>query len=249
MSGSPWSAAVHENRVPSTGRGHPAPEPIPTPSSIPAPRIRPCLRADEESVYAICLRTGDAGQDATPLYSDPRALGLICLGAYLRIEPRLALVLEDDLGICGFIVGALESDQLYEFLLQSWLPGLRARCPAPAGNPAAWTPTEKLYHQCHHPFVHYPPSFHDFPSHLHLGLLPRAQGRGHGTALLRRLLNDLRRLNSTGVHLGVEHRNPRAERFYRKLGFSEIGRLGAGEQQNLYLGLSLSNGQNLLSHR
>jgi len=39
--------------------------------------IRPVSQADLDALYEICLRTGDAGEDATHLYSDPRLLGEI----------------------------------------------------------------------------------------------------------------------------------------------------------------------------
>ena len=62
----------------------------------------------------------------------------------------------------------------------------------------------------------------DFPSHLHIDLLPVAQGRGNGRRLLERLLAVLRADGSPGVHLGVSRRNVRAIGFYRALGFEEL---------------------------
>ena len=40
-------------------------------------RIRPYRPSDLDELYRICLLTGDAGQDATALYQDPRLLGHI----------------------------------------------------------------------------------------------------------------------------------------------------------------------------
>lgn len=198
--------------------------------------IRPCEPKDEKAVYEVCLKTGDGGNDATHLYSDPHALGHIFVGPYMRLEPDLAFVLEDHLGVCGYVLGALDSARFYQAFLDQWLPALRLKYAAPAGDPTQWTATEKIYHQCHHPEIHYPESFHIFPSHIHIDLLPRAQGRGSGTRMVNWMLERLRRLGSTGVHLGMDARNARAERFYRKLGFLELTRLGEGEQQTLYLG-------------
>ena len=50
-----------------------------------------------------------------------------------------------------------------------------------------------------------------YPSHLHIDLLPRAQGQGHGRLLIESLLDLLRAEGSGGVHLGVspdEHARP-----------------------------------------
>ena len=52
--------------------------------------LRPALPADEAALYEVCLKTGDGGQDATALYTDPRALGNIYVGPYLALEPSLA---------------------------------------------------------------------------------------------------------------------------------------------------------------
>jgi len=49
--------------------------------------LRRYERRDEAAVYEVCLRTGDNGNDATQLYDDPRALGHIYVGPYLKLEP------------------------------------------------------------------------------------------------------------------------------------------------------------------
>ena len=67
---------------------------------VPAPfNVRRCAPRDEDAVYEVCLRTGDNGQDATHLFDDPRALGHIFVGPYMKLEPELALVLEDPQGV------------------------------------------------------------------------------------------------------------------------------------------------------
>jgi ribosomal protein S18 acetylase RimI-like enzyme len=197
--------------------------------------IRPYRPADEDAVYDVCLKTGIAGQDATHLYSDPKALGHIFVGPYLHLEPELAFVLEDSQGVCGYVLGALDSARFYRAYLERWLPELRKFRPDPCGNPAEWTPTEKAYHQYHHPKIYFPGHFRDYPSHLHIDLLPRAQGRGNGQRMMATLLERLRQLGATGVHLSMASTNSRAERFYQKLGFHELDRTGAGDEQTLYL--------------
>jgi len=51
-----------------------------------------------------------------------------------------------------------------------------------------------------------------------LVLLPEAQGRGVGSAVIRDLLAEARDA-AIGVDLHVSRDNPRAEAFYRRLGF------------------------------
>jgi ribosomal protein S18 acetylase RimI-like enzyme len=72
--------------------------------------IRPYRPADRDTLYAICIHTGDAGQDATTLYRDPRILPDIFTGPYLLLEPELAFVLpgtEDR--PAGYIVGTADT--------------------------------------------------------------------------------------------------------------------------------------------
>jgi ribosomal protein S18 acetylase RimI-like enzyme len=201
--------------------------------------IRSYQPSDEDPAYEVCLKTGDAGRDATLLYSDPKALGHIFVGPYLHLEPELAFVLEDHDGVCGYVLGALDSARFYKMFLEQWLPPLRRRYASPTGDPALWTATEKIYHQCHRPEIYYPEAFHAYPSHLHIDLLPRAQGQGHGRRMIEMLLRHLRRRASPGVHLGTDSRNARAEKFYGKLGFIELSRLPTGDHETLYLGKRL----------
>ena len=60
-----------------------------------------------------------------------------------------------------------------------------------------------------------------YPSHLHINLLPRLQGRGFGRRLIERWLQMAGAAGSRGVHLGVNAANRPALGFYRALGFHE----------------------------
>jgi ribosomal protein S18 acetylase RimI-like enzyme len=51
------------------------------------------------------------------------------------------------------------------------------------------------------------------------------------------LLGEMKKQGSPGVHLGMWISNTRAEKFYRKLGFHELSRVG----DSLYLGKRLSS--------
>src|SRR5690348_17451483 len=70
------------------------------------PQIRPLRREDRDAVNAICLKTGDAGQDATALYRDPDLLGHLYAGPYAALEPESGFILEDEEGAGGYILGA-----------------------------------------------------------------------------------------------------------------------------------------------
>ena len=201
--------------------------------------LRSYQPTDLEAVYDICLKTGDSGEDATHLYDDPKALGHLYAGPYVALEPELAFVLEDEAGVCGYILGAFDTESFYQRLLTEWLPHIRQDLPEPAGDPATWSRTERLYHVIHHPLetgyaiLHAP--LRPYPSHLHIDLLPRAQGQGQGARLMQGLFEALRERGSPAVHLGMGVSNTRAGRFYEKLGFTELLRVGSA----VYLGRGL----------
>ncbi|HTH48282.1 MAG TPA: GNAT family N-acetyltransferase [Candidatus Limnocylindria bacterium] len=199
--------------------------------------VRPFRPGDEAAAGSVCLRTADAGGDATGLYDDPALPGHLYVGPYLALEPALAFVLEDDQGICGYTLAALDSRRFYGRFEQEWLPPLRAIYPAPKGDPAGWSVSDGVRAQFHAPDIFWPEPYAEYPSHLHIDLLPRAQGQGNGRVLMDTLLAELRRLGSPGVHLGMHVTNGRAFHFYTRLGFRELARRG----ETLYLGLRLAH--------
>lgn len=201
--------------------------------------IRPATAADRAGAYYVCLKTGNHGADGEPLYrDDPDALGRIYVGPYLEFEPQLSLVLEDAQGICGYALGAGDSRRFYDRYEAEWRPGLCARFPAPSGDPRAWTPVQQAHHSYHHPDYYCPEPYDAYPSHLHIDLLPRAQGRGYGRRMLERIIDTLRRQGSPGSHLGVSVLNTRALGFYRRLGFQELIRVGSDTGGCIYMGIA-----------
>ena len=199
-------------------------------------KIRRCEPRDEAAVYAVCLKTGDAGNDVTHLHDDPQALGHIYVGPYMRLEPDLAFVLEDQIGVCGYVLGALDTVKFYHAYVSEWLPRIRAQHPEPTGDPASWTPTQKIYYEYYHPDIFYPEPISEYPSHMHIDLLPRAQRQGWGTRMVHTLLDELTRRGSAGVHFAMNAANQRAYAFYRKLGFHELARTA----DTIYMGKRLN---------
>jgi ribosomal protein S18 acetylase RimI-like enzyme len=202
--------------------------------------IRLARPGDEPGAYYVCLKTGDFGKDGEPFYrEDPDALGRIFVGPYLAYEPELSLVLEDAEGICGYALAAFDSRAFYARYEAEWRPGLCARFPEPTGDPAHWTRVQMVYSWYHHPDYTMPEPYEDYPSHLHIDLLPRAQGRGFGRRMMEQLMDRLRHRGSRGAHLGVSMMNPQAYGFYERLGFRELLRVGEGKDGCIYMGKNL----------
>jgi ribosomal protein S18 acetylase RimI-like enzyme len=184
--------------------------------------IRPYRSADLDDLYRICLLTADNGQDASTLVSDPKLPGHVFAAPYGIFEPSLAWVAEDSAGAAGYVLGALDTRAFEERLQRDWWPALRARYPDP-GHGAAVSELELFTLQAiHQPFTTDPGLVSRYPSHLHIDLLPRLQGRGFGRRLIETLLAALRASGSCGVHLHVGRGNQRAAGFYRHVGLTEL---------------------------
>ncbi len=201
--------------------------------------IRRAVAGDEPGAYYVCLKTGHYGDDGEALFrDDPDALGRIFVGPYLAFEPQLSLMLEDDEGICGYALGAHDSRVFYARYEAEWRPQLCARFAAPPGDPSQWTPSQEVHYSYHHPDYFCPDPYEAYPSHLHIDLLPRAQGQGHGRRLIERLTTMMREAGSPGAHLGVSLPNARARAFYTHLGFRELTRTGTGHSVCVYMGIA-----------
>ncbi|MGC5165923.1 GNAT family N-acetyltransferase [Luteimicrobium sp. DT211] len=198
--------------------------------------------AEVDRIYDVCLRTGASGADATDAFADPRLLGEVYAGPYLRFAPDLAFVLdagpttsptsaqgarpgagspgEPVAGVVGYVLGVADTAAFEDELEASWWPDLRARYPLdrfPAGSPDAG-----VVGLIHEPPRAAPELLRDYPAHLHVDLLPQAQGGGNGRRLIATLLDALRAAGAPGVHLGVAADNVNAQGFYEHLGFRRV---------------------------
>ena len=187
--------------------------------------LRPARDSDRAALYRICLQTGDSGADATALYRDPDILGHAYAGPYLSHSPAFAFVLEGPEGVGGYVIGTPDTRAFEATLERDWWPGLRQRYPDPSAIPReARTPDQRMAAIIHTPRIAPDALLAHYPAHLHIDLLPPAQGGGNGRRLMERQFAAFREAGVPGVHLGVGERNTRAEGFYRYLGMEELSR-------------------------
>jgi ribosomal protein S18 acetylase RimI-like enzyme len=180
--------------------------------------------ADTAVLYDISRRTGDVdGGDASSLYDDPELLGHLWLGAYLALEPELVRVVENSAGeAAGFVVAACDTLRFERRCETDWWPSLRARYRSPHASAQPWSLDEQAMSAIHRPERTDVLLAGEYPSHLHIALLPEVQGHGWGRALIDWVSGELGRRGSPGVHLGVDEGNSKAIGFYRHLGFTEV---------------------------
>ncbi|WP_349957962.1 GNAT family N-acetyltransferase [Rhizobium sp. ZPR3] len=177
---------------------------------------------DIKQLYAISLLTGDAGKDATPLHRDGRLIGHIYSAPYATLHPELVFVAEDDEGVFGYISGVFDTIAFDERLEREWWPHLRRHYPDPQGDPALWDADQKRISAIHHPNRAPAPLVEKFPAHIHMNLLPRAQGKGIGSALLDRWIANARANGVKGIHLGANASNHDGIRFWSSRGFAPV---------------------------
>ena len=177
--------------------------------------LRAAQPDDRDALYDICVRTGDAGRDATGLIDHPALYGHLYAGAYLALEPAFATVAALDGVVVGYVLAALDTASFEARLEREWWPPLRAAHPLPATGTDL---DRRFVGAIHSPRLTPSSVIERYPSHLHIDLLPVAQGHGVGKRLMLRLFEQLVAAGSRGVHLGVDPRNEHAIGFYEHLG-------------------------------
>ncbi|WP_336631480.1 MULTISPECIES: GNAT family N-acetyltransferase [unclassified Microbacterium] len=184
------------------------------------PSIRPFRPGDEPALAEICRRTADSGGDATGILDDDEIWAAVFVLPYVARHPDLAFVVEADDGrVIGYVVGTDDTRAFEEWFATRWWPGYASRWPNPGegttrqdgvlayayGRRAGAEPFGELY-----------------PAHLHIDLLPEAQGQGWGRRLIETLVAELRRRGVSGLHLATGARNAGAIAFYARLGFVRL---------------------------
>lgn len=184
------------------------------------PRIRPFRIGDENALAEICLRTADAGGDATGIFDDDDLWAEVFVLPYVARHPDLAFVVESDEGApAGYIVCAPDTRAFEDWFATEWWPRFGARWPKPDTEVTRQDGT-LIYAYGRRAGTE--PYGDDYPAHLHIDLLPELQGQGWGRRLIATLTDELRQRGVTGLHLVASSDNTGALAFYTRLGFAPL---------------------------
>lgn len=177
--------------------------------------IRPATGADADALARICLATGNSGADATGVFGDDRALADVFVLPYLRGPGRFGLVWDQGDGPLGYVVGTSDTRAFQQWFVADWWPSSPPREVRAEGDnwllAAAADPERMLIDD-----------LDDYPAHLHIDLLPSAQGRGAGRALVEAACALLTGRGVPGVHATAAAANSGALGFYPRVGFREL---------------------------
>lgn len=201
-------------------------------------RIRRAEARDHADLLQICLKTGDSGQDGTDLQDDPDLLGLVFAVPYQVFAPGFSFVLEDGQGVCGYVLATPDTLAFQGWIDQTWFPPLRAKLRNPGPDPAVWHKSDWLRWRIFAPPLPPAVDLTLYPGHGHIDLLPRAQGRGIGAAMMARMTGALQDAGCPGLFLAVSPRNHRALGFYTQLGFKALDPPGL-VNDTVYLAMEL----------
>lgn len=184
------------------------------------PRIRPYRPADRAAMYDICVKTADAGADATGILSDDDLWGDIFAVPYVERHPDLAWVVEaDDARVVGYIVATDDTDAFEQWFRDEWWPPLAARHPRPS---EVVTREDRIVESAYDRAPGGDAKVAEYPAHLHIDLLPETQGQGLGRQLIETLFAELTRRGVRGLHLGMDPNNSGAAAFYERLGMERL---------------------------
>jgi ribosomal protein S18 acetylase RimI-like enzyme len=187
-------------------------------------RIRAFRPGDEPALADICLRTADAGADATGILDDDDLWAEIFVLPYAARHPEFAFVVEsDDARVVGYVVGAPDTAAFEEWFATEWWPQFSGRWPEPAPEPASEPSRQDgtlRYAYARQGGAQ--PFGEDYPAHLHIDLLPETQGQGLGRALIETLEEALRVRGVRGLHLVASADNTGAIAFYPRVGFTAL---------------------------
>lgn len=187
-------------------------------------RIRPFRPGDEPALVDICLKTADAGADATGILDDDDLWAEIFVLPYVARHPEFAFVVETDDGrVVGYTVGAPDSAAFEEWFATEWWPRHAERWPRPhGGQTAADSRQDGILRYAYSRAGGAQPFGDEYPAHLHIDLLPETQGQGLGRRLIETLEAALREAGVTGLHLVASADNTGAIAFYPRVGFEPI---------------------------
>ncbi|WP_194410787.1 GNAT family N-acetyltransferase [Microbacterium cremeum] len=186
-------------------------------------RIRAFRPGDEPALADICLKTADAGADATGILRDDDLWAEIFVLPYAARHPEFAFVVEsDDERVVGYIVGAPDTAAFEDWFATQWWPRHAERWPEPGPEAEGETRQDGIVRYAYGRRSGPQPFGDEYPAHLHIDLLPEAQGQGLGRRLIETLEHALREAGVPGLHLVATAGNAGAIAFYPRVGFAPL---------------------------
>jgi ribosomal protein S18 acetylase RimI-like enzyme len=194
-------------------------------------RLRPFRHGDENDIADICLRTGDSGADASGMYRSPGLLADIFALPYVARHPDCAFVIERTASstvnerVVGYVVCAPDTEAFERWFRTEWWPPRRDHHIDAAEDAVKDAVMLRYAAEVGARSVKFTDTY---PAHLHIDLLPEAQGMGWGRKLIDALIVELRQRGVPGLQLTAGARNSAAIAFYEHIGLTQLDRDAGG---------------------
>lgn len=179
---------------------------------------------DDAALDAVCVQTADAGLDATGLLADDDIWPDIFLRPYLSRHPDLAWVVDGETGPVGYIVATSDTAGFERWFRSQWWSQRAPRWHSltRTAAPGDASRQSEILGYADRRGTALAPYVDRYPAHLHIDLLPVAQGQGWGRRLIETLVSALRSREVAGLHLVADAANTGAVAFYKRLGFTPL---------------------------
>uniref|UniRef100_A0A665UWL1 protein O-GlcNAcase n=1 Tax=Echeneis naucrates TaxID=173247 RepID=A0A665UWL1_ECHNA len=193
------------------------------------PPLFPTSRLYNIRPYHSKDKVTQGGQESSMAHPD--IIGDRCLGPCLALCPEYSFILEDELGVCGCVLGILDVRSFAKRCQATWIPAMKDKYPPKGAY------FDDLIQLMEEDQGEYPDSLlYHFPSQLRLDALPELVDISVSRTLLTALLNALKANGSQGVFCEVQPTDRQRLEFLTKLGFLEILRGEARSREGVVLG-------------
>ncbi len=189
---------------------------------------------ERDVLYEICADAGEGGRSIAEDLTEPKLLGGFYAVPYAEYDPSLCLMLRIESRPLGYILGTDNTAAFARWFNSIQLPKLR-QASAHLSGTAASAAEQRLLDDISQG-MEVLDFCRQYPAHLHINILPEAQGKGLGKRLMNEFIELLRCRQVPGVHLGVAAENTQAIGFYESFGFSLI----AWKPEVRFYGMKLS---------
>lgn len=175
--------------------------------------IRPATASDRSSLSRICLLTGDAGKSAEDEYHFAELLGLIYAEPYVVVSPWFGFVLvhsalDGSEEILGYILGTPDTRRFESGIEKDWYPSYRRKYPKSPYPAGATSSDKQMIDRIYKPDTTPQGVIDVSQAHIHIDLLPKAQGQGWGTKLMSKAVAYLKEQGSESLFVGIGEKAP-----------------------------------------
>ncbi|RWS08294.1 protein O-GlcNAcase-like isoform X1 [Dinothrombium tinctorium] len=190
--------------------------------------IRPYLPSDEACVYEVCHKTCNDFMQFDDGFNDmPNLLGDRFVGGFLNLSSEYCFVVEDENGICGYVLAALDSQQFQKKVEMIWYSKLCSKYPSSGEKTGSEIVSpesviNEIHESARNKFTVPEVVYKTHPSIIRINLLQHVMDISVPKRLLACVLAALKANASSGVFSKVAIRDQKMIDFYLKLGFHEI---------------------------